>query len=448
MKPTARELALKILYRVFEEGGYSNIALNDLLKQFDGDPRDKSFITELVYGTVERKNTLDWIISLFSRRKPEKIDHLTLNVLRTAVYQIFYLEKIPDPVAVNEAVKTANRIINPGAAKFINGVLRSLIRGKSGIVFPDPINEPERYISLKYSHPEWLIKHWLNNFSFDFVKALCDANNDKPRLTVRVNTLKVDIDEAKSSLEKDGFTVCPCRFVPEGLNISGPLSLTLTEAYSKGWIQPQDEGSMLVSHMLSPEPRQLVIDVCAGPGGKTTHIAQLMSNQGRVVSRDIFKHKINLIENLSQRLGITIIETELADGRVVDKKLQGRADRVLVDAPCMGFGIIRRKPDIKWNRKPEDLHEIVEMQRQILKASAELLKPGGILVYSTCSIGPDENSEVVKDFLNKNDSFELSNIPSKQIGLFESDAQKPFIQLYPHVHKTDGFFMARILRTR
>ncbi len=442
-----RETALKVLYEINKSGAYSNIALNKYLEGGELSNLDKAFITELVYGTLKWRLSIDYIIDQFSSVKIKKLSPWILNILRLGVYQLVYMSKIPESAACNESVNLAKRYGHSASSRYVNAVLRNVARSRDKIGYPDKTSDLVAYLSIKYSHPDWMVKKWLERFGESFTEGLLRSNNDTAPLTVRVNTLKTSREELENSLRNEGFESVTAKYVDSALTINNPSSLARMEAFAKGLFQVQDESSMLVGKVLDPKPGEFVVDVCSAPGGKSTHIAELMENRGQVVARDIHEHKIKLINEAVQRLGIDIIKTEIFDASQQDKNLLGKADRVLVDAPCTGLGIIRRKPDIKWTRNTNDLNEIVKLQEKILSISSGYVKPGGVLVYSTCTIEPQENEELVKKFLKDNGDYYLEDI-SELIpdGLTKDTAKDGYIQLYPNIDGIDGFFISRMRR--
>lgn len=442
-----REVALKTIYDINEKSAYSNIAINKNLEDRNLKDVDKAFITELVYGTIKWKLTIDWIIGCFSSVKLRKISPWILNILRLGVYQLLYTDKVPESAACNESVLLAKRYGHAASSGFVNGVLRSIARNKSSIRYPDRTSETIKYLSIRYSHPEWMVESWLKRYGLEFTEKLLESNNGLPELTVRVNTLKTDVEGLVSELKEEGIETERTKYLSEALALKNPSAISHLNSFKKGLFQVQDQSSMLVARILDPAPGEMVMDVCSAPGGKSTHIAQLMEDKGVVISRDIHEHKIRIIEDTAKRLGITIIKAEMYDAVKIDNNYIGKADRVLVDAPCTGFGIIRRKPDIKWSRSSGDTKEIKDLQYRILTAASSYVKPGGCLVYSTCTIEPDENENRIKDFISKNSGFEMEDITSLLPAELRSDeSQSGFIQLYPNVHGIDGFFIARMRR--
>jgi 16S rRNA (cytosine967-C5)-methyltransferase len=440
-----RETALKILYDINKSGAYSNITLNKYLEDKELNSLDKAFITELVYGTLKWRLSIDYIIDKFSSIKIKKLSPWILNILRLGVYQLVYMSKIPESAACNECVNLSKRYGHSASSRFVNAVLRNVARSRNKIDYPDKSKDLTAYLSIKYSHPEWMVKNWLSRFGESFTEELLRLNNEPAPLTVRVNALKTTREELSELLKKEGFETEPAKYIDNALTIKNPSSISKMESFVKGFFQVQDESSMLVGRVLDPMPGEFIVDVCSAPGGKTTHIAELMENRGQVIARDIHEHKIKLINDAAKRLGIDIIKAEIFDASELDLELVEKADRVLVDAPCTGLGIIRRKPEIKWTRNPGDLKDIVKIQEKILNTSSKYVKPGGVLVYSTCTIETQENEELVKRFLDSNKEFELEDI-SRQLpeGLKKNTAKDGYIQLYTNVDGIDGFFISKM----
>ncbi len=443
----ARETALKILYEVLENGAYSNISLNKHLESGSLKGIDRAFITELVYGVVKWKLSIDFVIEQFSSMKMGKISPWILNILRLGAYQLLYTQKVPESAACNESVNLSKKYGHAASIRFVNGVLRNIARNKNNIKYPDENKDTAVFLSIKYSHPVWMVKNWLECFGRDFTESLLKSNNEVPDLTVRVNTLKISKDELEKNLNELGIETAAGRYTDDAMILKNPSALSSLDIFKKGHFQVQDESSMLAARILDPKPSELVIDVCSAPGGKATHIAQLMQNRGTVIARDVHPHKIKLIEEAAKRLGIDIIKTGIFDASELDKAYVEKADRVLVDAPCTGLGIIRRKPDIKWARNIGDKKEIVGLQMKILEVSSNYVKPGGALVYSTCTIENEENKGLIDNFLKKNSDFELEDISSfLPDGLKGNYSSTGVIQLFPNVNNIDGFFISRMRR--
>ncbi|WP_432400691.1 16S rRNA (cytosine(967)-C(5))-methyltransferase RsmB [Wukongibacter sp. M2B1] len=439
-----RRSAVNILADIEKNRAFSNIAINKYLKKNEVSSLDRRFISQLVYGVLENKLYLDYIIQNFSKTKLHKIETEILNTLRLGLYQIIFLEKIPNSAAVNESVKIAKKI-NYRLAGFVNGILRNYVRNQNRVNLPSYDKNPNHYLSIKYSHPEWMVSKWINDYGFDFTKKLLEANNSTPNLTVRTNTLKTTREALMEELDNEGVVCRVGDLANNSIIIESMKSrLDHLNTFNKGMFQVQDESSMLVSQVLDPVEGEFVIDVCSAPGGKSTHMAELMKNKGRILSRDIHDHKLDIVRENSNRLGINIIETEKFDATILDNRLLGKADKVLVDAPCSGLGIIRRKPEIRYFKESKDILELSKLQLEILNVSSKYVKVGGTLVYSTCTIQDEENVKVLKKFLDKNDNFKLTDINKNLPEKIRSS--EGVLQLYPHVSDTDGFFISKVKR--
>jgi len=442
----ARETALKILYDINENNAYSNISVNKHLESGNLREIDRAFITDLVYGTEKWLLQIDYIIEKYSSVKLKKLSPWIKNILRVGIYQLLHTDKIPVSAACNTSVDLAKRYGHQASSRFVNAVLRNVAKNIDNIPYPDKANVAESF-SVIYSHPKWMVDRWISLFGVDFTEALLKSNNEVPDFTIRVNTLKTVRDELIEVLHKEGVKAKNGKYLEEAVVLENPSSITRLEAFKNGLFQVQDESSMLASRVLDPKEGELVIDVCSAPGGKTTHMAQLMNNKGTIVARDVYPHKLKLMENAAARLGIDNIKTEIFDACLLDEKMLGKADKVLVDAPCSGLGIIRKKPDIKYSKNLNELDEIIGLQRKILFNAAQYIKVGGCLVYSTCSIQPEENLDNIMAFLSENNQFKLIGFEELlPENLKISSSREGYIQLYPNINQTDGFFICKIVR--
>lgn len=450
---SSREIALKALYEIDVNKGYSNLVLDELFSKIKVKEIDKPLITEMVYGVITRKLTLDYIIEKNSNIKLRKISPWIKNILRLGLYQVLFLTKIPTFAACNESVKLAKKYGHQGSVRFVNAILRKIVKMKEELqdlekiidisTLADNYNAYQiRRISVLYSHPEWMVKRWIEEYGLDFTEALCNANNQKPHISIRINTLKTTKKEVMQLLTKQGIEFSESKITDSALILK--KGNPINELFNKGMYTIQDEASILVSEILNPEPDEIIADVCAAPGGKTTHIAELMKNRGKIFALDIHPRRLELINQISERLGVQIIETILQDATEVNENLVEKCDRVLVDAPCTGLGVIRKKPDIKWTREEGDLFKLAELQRRILTNSSKYVKPGGRLVYSTCTLNRHENEDVIKEFLKNHNNFEIDPIHVIKQDL--DIKKKGYIYLFPHIHRTDGFFIASFRR--
>ncbi|MFW6036164.1 MAG: 16S rRNA (cytosine(967)-C(5))-methyltransferase RsmB [Halothermotrichaceae bacterium] len=437
----SRRLALEILLKI-EEGAYSNIVLDSSLDKIE-DSRDKALITELVYGVIRQRNRLDYIIRQFSRWSVKELDKPVLLALRLGIYQIEFLDKIPGRAAVNESVNAVKKYVNRGAVGFTNGILRSYLRNKKKISYPNK-SDRVNYLKTYYSHPEWLVKLWLKEYEYEETRRLCRYNNTAPDTIIRINRLKYSDKEVINELKENNIVVRPTT-VPGFYRIKQSGKITELPFYEKGGFIVQGAAAGLAGYILNPEPGMKVLDMAAAPGGKTTHIAQLMNNKGSITALDIYGHKLKLLKENCQRLGVKNVNVIKNDARTYTSK--NRYDMILVDAPCSGLGLIRQKPEIKWNRSYKDIEELRQIQLQIMNNAVGLVKTGGEILYSTCTLSRQENQFVVEKILDRyNEKLKLIDISNdlKEIGLENKfKIQNRMLEIFPPDTDTEGFFIAK-----
>ena len=439
----AREAAFKILCDIEIEKNYSNMAINKIFKNEKVSDKDKGLATELVYGVIENRKYLDFIINKLSKIKVKKMSSFVKIILRMGTYQILFLDKIEDHAAVNETVKLASKY--DGKSKgFVNAILRNEIRQKRTIKYID-IEDPIRRLAVKYSYQQWIVEDWVKNFGIEFAEELLEALNERPDLYVRTNTLKMDRDSLLKEFEKEEIKASRALLPEEAIMVENFKGIESSRLYKEGLFTVQDISSMLVAKVVAPKEGDMVLDVCSAPGGKSTHMAEIMKNTGKVVSRDVFEHKIKVIKAASKRLGIKNIEAEEFDATVLDEASVDKFDCVLADVPCSGLGIIRRKPEIKYKAK-EELADLPKIQSKILENASKYVKINGTLVYSTCTVQDCENIEVVEKFLKENPNYEL--VPIQGINVDPDEQEKGYIKIYPNVHGMDGFFIAKMKRVK
>lgn len=440
----ARELALKILLDIEENNNYSNIAINKHFKNVGMSNKDRGLATELVYGVIENKYYLDYIIDKLSKIKCKKMNNYVKILLRMGIYQILLLDNISDYASVNETVSLVKKY-DKRSSGFVNAILRNVIRQKDTIEEVDIKNDEIMYLSTKYSYKPWIIKNWINNFSKEFTEDLLEANNEKPSIYLRTNTLKITRDELIKKLKDEGINCSIVPIVEEAIKVENLKNIENNKLFKDGLFTIQDISSMIVGKVMNPRDNSLVIDVCSAPGGKTTHLATLMNNTGKVVSRDIFDHKLKLIQSTVDRLGLTNVEVESFDASILDESSVDKFDYVLADVPCSGLGIIRRKPEIKYKEKAE-LKDLPDIQSTILNNASKYVKVGGTLVYSTCTIQDNENIDVVQRFLDNNSNFKL--VPIDEVKVDLDNQEDGYLKIYPNIHNIDGFFIAKLERVR
>jgi len=442
----ARKKALEVLTR-WEKRGSTMDPLFDAFVMEDPllTELDKAFAREIVYGVLRWRGRLDWIIAAYSRIKPSRLERAILAILRMGAYQILFMDRVPAAAAVDESVKLTKGLRKKEAVAFVNGILRGIAEGRKEITYPDIQTHPIEYIAAFHSHPTWLVRRWVEQLGREETIALCQANNQFPPLTSRVNTLKRSREEVIQQLHDQGIEASPTLFSPVGLCIKDPPALTTWGPLQQGWLQVQDEAAQLVSLMLAPKPGQRILDLCAAPGGKTTHLAELMQDQGEIVAVDVSPTKLQIVQENCQRLGISMVKAKALDATRPLPFPSGSFDGCLVDAPCSGLGTLRRHPEGKWRIKEQDILRLQEMQNQILRQAAPLVKQGGVLVYSTCTLTSEENEGVIEAFLSEHSEFHLENaarlLPKACEALVD---EKDYLRTLPHRHGTDGFFAARI----
>lgn len=430
-----RKLAVNILTQTEQNDAYLNLVFEEALRGTKLSSADVGFLKELVFGVFRNKILLDYIIRKNSSIRLKKIDPKVLNILRIGAYQILFMDKVPNHAAVDESVKLAKRCASPKTVSFVNGVLRGIIRTCEGGINLNDIKDKTEKLSIKYSYPLPLAEFFVKSFG-DEAEALMAAGNKTPELCVRINTLKITKEEFKKKLDALDIEYKDTPYTDCGLYLYGA-----TEKKRKsieGYFTVQDQSSQLAALALSPEPESLVLDLCAAPGGKTTHIAELMKNQGKIIASDIYDKRLLSVDALSQKLGISIIETVVRDATVTDENLIGKADYILADVPCSGLGIIRRKPDIKYKENITDFLELNKIQQNILEAAYRYLKQGGVMVYSTCTVNKSENIELINKFLKNHPDMALDKIENAHL------PNDGYLEIYPHIHNSDGFFVCRM----
>jgi len=425
-----REKTLLILNDVFYKGAFLEEQL-EILKRSNIDDRDFNFAKEIATGVVKNRTYLDYVVEVNSKIKFEKIHKIILTILEMAVYQLFYLDRVPDYSIVSESVNLAKIYGNRGSVGFTNGILRAISKKELPRV---TVKDSVLNLSIYYSHPIFYTEYFYNNYSDEFTKKLLKANNGKPPFTIRVNTLKTDRDLLIRKLDDEGFEARELNY-KNALNIENPNGIIESNSFKEGLFYIQDLGSILVSTFLNPSLDSNVLDLCAAPGGKSTHLSEIMSNTGKIIACDKSQNKLDLICENAKRLGNTNIETRINDATVYNKDFVDKFDYVLVDAPCSGTGLYRKKPDIKWNKSIEDIKELSEIQSSILECGKDYLKTKGRLLYSTCSLSKIENEDVVNKFIKNNPNFSISKLNGKEV-----------LKLFPSTDGTDGFSITLLIK--
>ncbi|WP_272949056.1 16S rRNA (cytosine(967)-C(5))-methyltransferase RsmB [Paenibacillus contaminans] len=442
---SAREIAMDVLTRVDTDKAYSNLLLNQMLQKHKLERPDAGLATELVYGTIQRLNTIDHFLARFVAKGIHKLEPWVRSLLRLSFYQIYYLQRIPAHAAVNEAVNIAKKKGHQGISGMVNGVLRNVLRQKDALVIGED-GHAVRQISLLHSHPEWLVARWVRQYGEETTARMCEANNEAPHASARVNRMKRTREDMLGALAASGLDAAPSKLAPAGIVVKGGGNLALTPWYAEGEISVQDESSMLVAEAVSPRPGMRVLDCCSAPGGKTAHMAEKMGDNGTIVACDLHPHKEQLIRDQADRLGLSAIRTIVGDAEKLDAAFEAESfDCILLDAPCSGLGVIRRKPDLKWAKAETDIEDICGVQHAILESVHKLLKPGGILVYSTCTVERSENEGMIERFTREHPEFRLEPFPEGALPPeLEAEGRRGMLQLLPHHFHSDGFFIARL----
>ena len=424
-----RKIAFQVLVDMERNQAYSNLSLNKHILSNSNEKLNEGFVRELVYGVLENKMYLDYALKCLIPKPISKNRIEITTILRMGIFQILQMNSVPDYAAVDESVKLVNKLFkNQGS--FVNGVLRNYIRNKSEIVISKVGRSISEYLSIKYSHAKWIVDYWLESFDPEFVEDLLSENNHTPLICIRANPLLIKTDELIQKLEDENFQIARGELVEEAIYVKGN-NLLKEPLFQNGFFSVQDESSMLAIKMLDPKSGETIIDTCAAPGGKSINIAEKMNNQGSVISLDIYEHKLKLIEYSANKNKISIIKTSLWDSMLLNTDLIGKGDKVIVDAPCSGLGVLRRKPELKYKGDFSKVIEISEVQSGILKNAAKYVIEQGTLIYCTCTISKVENQNVIEKFLLENPQF-------KKIDE---------IQLFPNIHHTDGFYICKMIKS-
>ena len=435
-----RGIAVKILNRIDRTDAYLDKILESEIKNSELTGTDKSLLFEIVHGVIRWLGRIDWVLNGFYKGQFSKCIPNVKNSMRVALYQILFLDRVPDYAAVNESVEFVKKLQGQKSADLTNAVLRNIIRNKESIRYPNPDEDIVSYFSAYYSHPSWLVKRWINRYGEEFTKDLLIANNSKPNMTLRVNNLKTTLEELKALLDNLNLNYSISKYFPNFLKLSKLTNIQDWEYFSKGYFAIQDESTAISCNVLAPKPGMRTLDLCAAPGGKTAYLAELMKNEGEIIAIDKFDSRLKILEKNLNRLGVKNVKSIAVDAlEYQDDKL---FDRVLIDAPCTGFGTLTKKPDIKWKKDLSDIRRITKTQMALLEKGASLLKPGGIVVYSTCTIEPEENIDVVNQFLESHRNFQLMSLKNElDDSLVNSSG---IVQTYPNINQMDGAFAAKI----
>jgi 16S rRNA (cytosine967-C5)-methyltransferase len=451
MTKTPRNLALTVLNGLSHRPFLSSTLLDDIFQQNPQlDERDKAFFNHLVQGVLRWRLRLDWIIEQRSDFPLEKISPTVLNILRLALYQVYFLDKVPQSAAVNEAVKQSKTHAPKHVVSFVNGILRRICREKDDIPFPDQKTDPVHYLSTFYAYTPWVVEKWIEEWGTKFTEELLSAGNRIPGLTFRTNRLQIDRQSLVEILKKGGITAYPTPYAPEGIRIEGlrgrPDELA---SFKQGLFQIQDEAAQITSHLLAPQPGEAILDLCAGLGGKTTHLAELTEDKAHLLALDMSHQRLISLAETCSRLNIQSVASAVADAsRSLSGFLRSKFDKILLDAPCSGWGVVSRHPDGKWSKNEEDIKRLSRIQGRILDEAASLLRSGGRLLYVTCTLLKEENQEVVNAALGRHQDLSLLNLRAHAPEWCEDLIdEQGFFRTFPHAHNMDGFFAALFEKT-
>ena len=437
-----RGTAVKVLNRVERTDSYLDKVLDGELRSGELSDPDKGLLNEIVHGVLRWQNKLDWVLNGFSHGNFTKSEINVKNTLRVALYQILFLERIPHAAAVNEGVEFIKRIRGDKPAGLVNAVLRNIIRNIEGIRYPDPAEDEVQYLAVFYSHPHWMVKRWLRRYGREDTERLMTANNERPSMALRINRLKIDPAVFKNQLTEQQIAFTPSAYLPHVVRVKTLSRIGQMDLFRNGMFTIQDESAVLACQLLDARPGDRVFDLCAAPGGKTTNLSEMMNNTGVIVALDKYEAKLSMIRGSAERLGLSNIQLRATDAMTFE---ESPADRILLDAPCSGLGTLAKKPDMKWKRDQMDIVKLVVTQRAMLENAARLLKPGGTLVYSTCTIEPEENEEVISAFLGDHPEFRID--PAGQYVHPDLVAPEGWLATLPHRHGMDGSFAVRLVKS-
>ena len=445
---TVRELATDILLKVETRKAYADVLLDRALGAKLLSAQDRALLTGLTYGTLRWRGQLDAYLQQLIPRPLQETDPFLRNLLRLSLYQFLFLQRIPDYATVNEAVQLAKRRANRKAAGFVNGVLRNFLRERKRFAKPDPRESPVSTLAEYWSHPQWLVERWLRYLGAEEIQDLLEANNQEAPLVLRTNLSKGTRAALLKLLQSEEIKATPTPWSPQGIMVQSRVTVDRLPGFHEGYFQVQGEASQLVVYLLAPKPGERILDACAAPGGKTTHIAEFMDDRGEIIATDISAKGLKKIEENTNRLKLKSVRTFQADlSKPLNESLGQPFDRILVDAPCTGFGTLRSHPEIKWNRGEADIKRLSDLQKKILANAASYLKPGGVLVYSTCTLIDDENEKVAENFLKHHQEFVLDEAASYLPHEANSLVKDSYFLALPHEHNTDGFFAVRMRKS-
>lgn len=436
-----RQLVIKLLDRLDQTNSYADLLFENEIRKNRLSDQDKGLIQEIFFGAVRWRNQLDWIIKHLYQGSFEKTPRFFRHILQISLYQLIYMDRIPAYAAINEAVMLAKSKGGAYWGNKVNGILRTFQRGECQVNLPDLKTEPIEYIAIKSSHPAWLVERWIRRYGIEEAISFCEANNRIPNITLRTNRLKINTEELRKFLTDNNIEVSLSPYLKDFLITERLPDLSSFEAFENGLFSIQDASAGLACELLAPGPGETMVDLCAAPGGKTTYLAELAQDKATILAVDIHKSRLNLIRQNLSRLGLKSVQLIQADGAQFSCD---PVDKIIVDVPCSGLGVLSKRVDLRWKRTPEQIDGLTQLQSKLLQNAAKLLKPGGVLVYCTCTIEPQENEQMVERFLNVNKQFQLENA-SNYVSNQTTDSSG-CIYTFPHHHGIDGSFAARLVK--
>lgn len=442
-KPSARSLAVDILQNVFTNGVHTDAALAGALKRSPLNENDRSLLIELVNGTIRWRGQLDWMLAQFVRGDFPTIPLRLRCILEVSLYQIKFLDRVPAYAAVSEGVELAKRSGGKAWARLVNGVLRTYLRNSKKLTLPALDENPVKALAIRYSHPEWMIERWLPRFGLEETERLCECNNRRPAISVRVNLARTSRECLLEEFAKAGIQASPSKFFGDFIILQKPDDIGLTELFQRGLFAIQDESTAIPCMLLSPKRGEVILDLCAAPGGKTCYLAHLAGDETTIIAADSNPSRLQLLQQNVKRLQLQSIFPVLADGRNLSLR---SVDKILLDAPCSGLGVLSRRADLRWKRKPSDIKNVQKLQKALLENADRLLKPGGTLVYSTCTIELEENEEMIRDFLSAHQNYIVEADLPKIDETFLS--KEGFFRSLPQQHEMDGSFAVKLIKTK
>ncbi len=439
IKLTPRHSVLKLLDRLDQTDAYADLLYETEMRRSQYSELDRALIQQIFYGTVRWRKRLDWIVAKFYQGNYAKAPRFVHYILDSACYQLLFMDKIPAYAVINEAVELGKKKGGKFWARKINAVLRALQRGLPSIEYPDFAQDPIAAIAIRYSHPEWLVARWIEQWGKDATLALCQANNTNPQLSIRVNRLKTTPPAVQEMLARAKIEAEQTEYLSDFLTVDHLTDLATFAPFQQGYFSVQDISAGFACHLLQPQPGERIIDLCAAPGGKAAYIAELTNDDSQIIAVDVNEARLNLVAKYRDRLGLKSLQLVAADGTTFRCE---PADRLILDAPCSGLGVLSKRVDLRWKRTPEQIQELIQLQTQLINNAATLIKSGGVMVYCTCTIEPAENQQIIEQFLKQRPEFSIE--PASRFVPASVTTPEGYILTLPHVHGMDGSFAVRL----